>query len=195
MAQKYQLENPNNARIFIDYRKDKDQVRFEYVAEDSIFKIAFFLWFKFFFSFGLILIPILPIMLLLSLKVVNQIQASILILITLSLPVWMALWTTRSKRLQLLMPKLQTFGKTKFYARFIPENIQDKEIEIPLFCNVMLDYLATEEFSEYLEKVEIIEHPFNYYIRKKRMRNQYLWKAIFHFSQVPKKGFLNVKFA
>ena len=49
--------------------------------------------------------------------------------------------------------------------------------------------------SYYLDKIEIIEHPFNMYIRnKKKKRNIYLWKAIFYYSQQPKNGELKVRF-
>ena len=66
-------------------------------------------------------------------------------------------------------------------------------IEIPLFANVFLDYRATKEFSKYLQRVEIREHPFMEYVKKKKKKNIWLWKAQFIFSKNPKKGKLEAK--
>lgn len=74
---------------------------------------------------------------------------------------------------------------------------KDKKIEIPLFQNIYLDYKATKEFSKYLTKMEIREHPFNRIIRKgrkkiRKKRQVSLWKATFYFSEIPKDGNLEV---
>ena len=93
------------------------------------------------------------------------------------------------------MPKLQKFGTRRFYiAEFKPENVKDNKIEIPLYSNVFLEYKAEEEMSEYLERIEITEHEFNYFIKSKKTKNQYLWKCIFYFSEIPKDGILKVRF-
>jgi len=78
----------------------------------------------------------------------------------------------------------------------VPDN---KIIEIPLFKNIYLDYKATKQFSKYLERVEIKEHPFDRVHKKKgkkttRKRNIVLWYAKFYFSEVPKSGKLEVFF-
>jgi len=57
--EKYQLDGANNARIFIDYRKEKDKVKFEYVANDSIFKLAFGAWLRIWFNKSFYLFPFL----------------------------------------------------------------------------------------------------------------------------------------
>ena len=75
---------------------------------------------------------------------------------------------------------------------------KNKIIEIPLFRNVYLDYNAEDDFSRYLSKVEIKEHPFSRILKQKKgkilkkTRHPYLWKAQFIFSKVPKKGKLEV---
>lgn len=54
----------------------------------------------------------------------------------------------------------------------------------------MLSYKASGDFSKYLQRVEIREHDFNYNGEK----TQWLWKAKFVFSEVPKSGTLMEKF-
>jgi hypothetical protein len=85
----------------------------------------------------------------------------------------------------------------------------NKIIEIPLFHNVFLDYDTgnpNTEFSRYLQRVEIREHPFDRLVKKsgffKRQKQKYkkkhnisLWKARFIFKEVPKTGKLEVRWA
>jgi hypothetical protein len=93
-----------------------------------------------------------------------------------------------------------------YYIKFkeVPES---KVLEIPLFENSLLDYKAKGEFSKYLLRVEITEHPFSkavFRIKKIRgkkivriknkKKNIYLWKAQFIFSDIPKNGELEVRF-
>jgi len=88
-----------------------------------------------------------------------------------------------------------------------PEN---KILEIPLFKNVFLDYDAKGDFSKYLKRVEIREHPFSMISKKqsfkfggnrrhkqkyKKKKNVFLWKASFIFKEVPKRGQLEVRWA
>ena len=40
-------------------------------------------------------------------------------------------------------------------------------VELPMFKNMYMDYEASGEFSKYLTKVSIIEHPFSRYVKKK----------------------------
>lgn len=72
-------------------------------------------------------------------------------------------------------------------------------IEIPMFNNFYMDYHATEEFSKYLTKFEIKEHPFSVVMKKKgkvkkKKPQVTLWYARFYFSQQPKTGKLEVFF-
>jgi len=85
----------------------------------------------------------------------------------------------------------------------------DKVIEIPLFHNVLLDYDTGNpktEFSRYLQRVEIREHPFDRLVKIGRLKNKKLkkykkkhnislWKARFIFKEVPKTGKLEVRWA
>jgi len=108
------------------------------------------------------------------------------------------------------------FGKEKYpgWNKFIhdkhfsaefkkcPDNLK---IELPLFSNIYMDYLAEEEFADYLKEVEIREHDikyiksktfFGFRIKKKTelVPNVYLWKAVFTFSKKPKTGKLVINF-
>jgi hypothetical protein len=92
----------------------------------------------------------------------------------------------------------------KYSAEFFPQDFPvNNIIEIPLFKNMYMDYEATDEFSDYLTKISIIEHPFNRLtkkgnpFRKKGSRkgihiikkpNVYLWKCIIEFKDKPKDG-------
>lgn len=78
----------------------------------------------------------------------------------------------------------------------VPENLI---IEIPLFNNIKMNYMASKEFSKYLKKVEIKEHPFNSVLVrrrkiKKKKKNIRYWYARFYFTQQAKTGKLEVLF-
>jgi len=97
---------------------------------------------------------------------------------------------------------LSMFCQTTFIASFT--DIKRRVVEIPLFENIMLDYRASGEYSKYLKKIEINEHPFTTYRpsfffgllkrNKKTEANDLLWKATFRFTKVPKTGRLDVYF-
>ena len=86
----------------------------------------------------------------------------------------------------------------RFSAEFTPEMVPANNIvEIPLFKNIYMDYEATDDFSEHLQKISIVEHPFNRLIKKgkkiEKKVNVYLWKVIFEFKDKPNTGFLKIK--
>lgn len=89
--------------------------------------------------------------------------------------------------------------------------LKQPEFEIPLFKNYFIRYEAEGEFSKYLEKVEIKEHPFKIQkeeflpkrlikkilkkkVKVKEVPHPDLWRALFTFSQVPKTGKLTIWF-
>lgn len=79
-------------------------------------------------------------------------------------------------------------------------DIKNNVFVIPRFSNVYLDYKTTGDFSKYLIKVEVLEWPYNYKIlypngkASKKIKNQYVWRAMFKFKQQPKTGKLYVKY-
>jgi Na+-transporting methylmalonyl-CoA/oxaloacetate decarboxylase gamma subunit len=89
----------------------------------------------------------------------------------------------------------------KYSAEFFPQDFPANNIiEIPLFKNMYMDYEATGDFAEHLQKISIIEHPFFRHVKKglpfrKRKNiikkpNVYLWKCIVEFKDKPKDGSL-----
>ena len=101
------------------------------------------------------------------------------------------------KSFSLFFPKANArFMNPRVYEATF-KKINSNTVEIPLFKNVFLDYEATRDYGKYLIKIDIIEHPFVMTCmktKKKGKPNEYLWKAIFTFSQIPKAGKLVVKF-
>jgi hypothetical protein len=86
---------------------------------------------------------------------------------------------------------------------FKPEDVINNTALLPNFKNFFLDYDATEDFSKYLAKVEILEFPqriaktkyFKFWEVKKTETNEWYWYARFIFTQKPEKGELKVMFA
>ena len=214
----WQLDNPNNARIFIDYKNDKNPVKFEYIQTNRLFHIIFspifliWLWINLLFlTFNFFLFAILY--LILNGISITQISSNfdftsffygILILFWIyGIPLIISLFFIKSKKLIRLMPYINSLCsfKTRYFKVFKSKDVIDNKVEIPLFYNVNLNYKATKDFSKYLEKFEIIEHPFNmdvkrkiFSLKKEVKPNEYLWKATFYFSKKPKTGELKVSF-
>jgi len=95
--------------------------------------------------------------------------------------------------------KIDRIMKREHFSRiFRSKDFEDKkELEIPLFTNIFMDYEATKEFSKYLKRIKIEEHPFVCKVWKgkklKKRKNDQLWRARFIFSEIPKTGKLEVK--
>lgn len=215
--QKYQLENPNNARIFIDYKNKKKPVRFEYVGKNSLFKQIFSPLFILWIYLNLILVFIILIIVGNVLIIYNHDKISeetqeqinmekvlplIALLLTyilyvIGIPIVATLMFCKNKKLLKLMPKINyILSPIAWSVNFKPEQVKDNKVEIPMFKNVGLDYNATKEFSKYLERVEVTEHEFNMFVGRGRKKKpqEYLWKAVFYFSEQPKTGELYVEF-
>ena len=91
-------------------------------------------------------------------------------------------------------PKFQAFVvrflPSSHFHTFVVDELKEPVFEIPLFKNVVLTYEASDDFSKYLQRVEIREHDFQY----KGEKTQWLWRAKFVFSEIPKSGMLIGKF-
>lgn len=134
-------------------------------------------------------------------QLVYTIVGFFMIIILLPFFVWLVyLFYTRTKIGQRIFPEIgKSLSDARYYAKFdkVPKN---KQIEIPLFKNIYLDYKATKGFSKNLIRMEIIEHPFTQIVRKGKRREKitktkkqvYLWKAVFYFKQIPKDGQLEM---
>lgn len=201
---KYQELNPNNSRIYVDYRKEKDKVRFEYVGKDNVLKIAMQMTLSLFLR-GLIVLPMITFTIFTLTTNYGSQQTFNIFLYTLGMIqftnmiiFWFLLVSATLAYTNALkyMPKLSTIGNRSNRVIFNNKNSKTRNIEIPLFKNVKLTYKATKDFSYYLQRVEIVEHPFNMINKKgeNKGRNPYLWKANFIYSKVPKEGELRVNF-
>lgn len=85
---------------------------------------------------------------------------------------------------------LSFFSKNNAYYKEV--KVLDKPVfEIPLFCNMVLDYVVEGDFAKYLKEIDIREHDF---VRADFEPNKFLFCAKFIFSRTPKKGRLFVKF-
>lgn len=204
---KYQLENPNNCRVKIEFNKKNNPVTFEYVGTDSAFNLCFRFWRRFMFFNGLLIFVFIFGIIMGILWEHRQDPKYAILWFVMLLLYWIIAYGIpgvlalifSNTRLIKTMPYLWNLGRTKFYADFKPEDIKDNKIEIPLYSNVFLQYEMSEDFSKYIDKIDIVEHPFNIIVRKgwkKRelKRNEFLWKATFYFNGKIKKGLLKTEF-
>jgi len=99
-----------------------------------------------------------------------------------------------------IFPKLNFWTSNIFggTTRCVVTKLDGLIYEIPHLSNIYMDYKATGEFGEYLERVDVIEHPFKFISKKKgkeiEKSNDQLWKSVFKFSQIPTTGKLEVNF-
>lgn len=104
-----------------------------------------------------------------------------------------------------LFPKFQAAGKKGKFIIFKPKDIRKEGnyfVEIPLFNNVMLEYIVKKDFSKYLSYFEIKEYNFKYVragtikkaMKSKKKVNESLWYAKFYFKKKPLNGKLMVLF-
>jgi hypothetical protein len=210
-----QEQNPNNARVFIDYN-NKSKARFEYVDKTSQI-LHLYVTFAYIYIgiFFIIYIGYTLAFLFDSLFKIKQNEiiqnftqenmfSIIFVLLVIILPLITSLIFRYNKKLIRFMPKINLFihsfpFNTHYYSKI--EKVEDKIVEIPMFQNIFLDYEATEEFSRYLDKVSIVEYPLNKITRNifnknntKIGRKYDYWKAIFEFNEIPKSGYLEIHY-
>lgn len=112
---------------------------------------------------------------------------------------FMGVWFfTSGERLKTLYPKLNAFmlpyfGHVRHYT--MVRNTINRKVELPLFKNVLLDYEASGEFADNLERLEIVEHPFKIVNKRgNKVNGEWLWKATFYFKKDCSRGALKLKF-
>lgn len=197
---KYQLENPSNARIFIDFKNKENPVSFSYPNKLNSFKMALYLFLPVWFKLWILII--MPIFLLAILLGMRDIASVTLVLFATPLvpPLILSFIFSHNKKLILTLPKLNKFVSSSDLKRVVICSLDSKVYELPIFENVFLEYKATEEFGKYLCKIEVVEHNFHYlrkglFSRKiTKEQNDSYWKARFIFSRIPKKGELQLEF-
>jgi hypothetical protein len=107
----------------------------------------------------------------------------------------------KQKWYQKWLPKHNAEGwlkrRRKKYVKFLPEDVENNMVEIPLFSNVELDYKTDGDFSDKLERIKIREHQYNNYKKGKMGKRQIKlgkWYARFYFKTKPKNGYIEVIF-
>lgn len=104
-----------------------------------------------------------------------------------------------------LIPKIGEFTahliKHSKYKKFTVNDLVGRKLYLPSFGNIYLDWRPWGEFRQYLRKINIIEHDFDYYEKKSRFTRQYsvsrndtLFYVEFVFDKVPRKGGMEVWF-
>lgn len=74
------------------------------------------------------------------------------------------------------------------------KKIEEKKFTVPLFGNVYLEYKTDGEFSDYLERIEILPAEYKYWDGEKEKSDEYHWKADFYFSKNPTSGELFIEY-
>jgi len=212
---KYADSLPINARITVDYTKPNNDVKFEYPVENRnirnwvlsfIFPVIFLAW-VFVAGFSFIGYNILANLdkvfnvelpetaFILSELLVVLGQMFLMLGVVFLPPLLISFYIGYNyDKFKYIFPKFNAFmarffGSSHFHT-FVVDELEEPVFEIPLFKNVLLTYEASGDFSKYLQRVEIREHDFYY----KYEKTQWLWKAKFVFSEVPKSGMLIGKF-
>lgn len=123
--------------------------------------------------------------------------------LVLGTPFIIALIFLRSERLMKLMPDINLWlsritGRGYYFKKI--KKLDSNVFEIPVFDNVFLDYKLTKDFKRQIQRVEIIEHDYwhqkmGLFGRKKGKEKQTdYWSAKFHFKEIPRTGYLEVKY-
>jgi len=188
--EEYNGGTPMNARIRIDYTGKKPKVKFTFPNrkeqyDQGMFEYIFWFW----------LIINIP-----TIVAINFITNKLVIIILVSqvLIIPFLINFLFKKQLAAITPDFMAFiskkKKTIFKPKDILEDMQEGYYcEIPLFNNILLDYIATKDFSKFLTLFEIREHNFRYVIGKRKV-NDGIWYARFYFKDKPKDGELEVLF-
>lgn len=205
--ERFDGEAPINARIKIDYSKNKPKVSFSYPDKKNQFKGSMF--------YPLVagwLIINLPISIYLTWMEYNKMIFYLYVIGLFSL-----IYFPFKKKWDKLYPDFQAFTESKKIAILKSEDVKenfDKNIkykyyiEIPVFNNIVCDFNAIKDFSKYMKEFEIREHKFLYIKkrifrrrnkkkRRKKMflkKNEWLWYARWYFSKKPMEGKMEVVF-
>lgn len=220
----YSDDYPLNALINIDYQKDivtfdygNPEQRKDYFKQlRFIFGTVIILWLMLFLIIGILLIlgnliqhpeilielwkaiqapkePLPPIDFLLLFK---EWARTILLL---AVPVMISQYILANyKYFSKIYPKINFWLFSHFQVNKIKHvhvnQLTTNQYVVPIFSNVMLEYEATEEYSTYLTSVKVDKIDYHYLINNKKKEDDYHFKAIFEFSQVPSKGFLHIAY-
>ena len=210
---KYADSLPINARITVDYTKPNNDVRFEYPVNDRnikkwvlsfIFPSIFLIWvfICIFIGMGYSIVTNLDTIynlpettFILSELLMSLFALALAFIAAFAPPILLSFYIGYNySKFKYIFPKFQAsisrFLSGGHFHTFVVDELKEPVFEIPLFKNVLLSYEASDDFSKYLRRVEVREHDFQY----KGEKTQWLWKAKFIFSEIPKSGMLYGKF-
>ena len=141
-----------------------------------------------------------------ELEIVSTISILIFIYLFIYLFLPLIIYYPFRKKWDKLYPKHEGFWASKKLRIFNKFDIIERDgkifVELPVFKNVVLNFKATKEFSDYMNELEIKEYKF-FYLTKKLVRvgkkkkkfrkvNEWIWYARFYFDKRPTKGELRV---
>lgn len=195
-----------NANIIIDYKTNK--VKFHYPRKQSFFKgIMIMIFPRIFVYNGLLMmffllianLPAQKTAFVEAFKFINWGYILFIFLVYVLFtylffvqPYLMSIVIYHCEKFRSALIEYQSRKGTYFKKRYA--NIKQNFIEIPLFRNDFLDYKATEDYATKLERVEITNLDFKLYSKKKVLNNNKLFKCKFIFSDIPDKGYIDIKF-
>lgn len=204
---KFQQDNPNNARVRIDFGNKENPVEFEYVGTGTPFSVAYKL-FRRTFTLQYLLVVVFVWGIFIGITISKPLGFiyyyslfAEVFAIYYGMPFFLALLFTKT-RLVKRIPYIQSSYKPRYFAEFEAKDLKNNRLEIPLYNNVFLIYKMTGDFSTHKSRIDIVEHPFNMIMKVKGLfktkreirRNEYLWKATFTFKEGIKEGQLLVEF-
>jgi len=130
----------------------------------------------------------------------------IMLLYLIGIPILITYYLAKDKeKLSKWVPKLgywsvKIVGAIK-ETTYTSKDVFENKVVLPTFGNVVLDWKPSGDFQKYLEKIEIMEIPFNYKMRRfllpfitKKSYNEFVFRAVFFFSETPKEGDMKVVF-
>jgi len=217
MSEKYSLDYPGYAEVFVDYNKPKDQrlifkPPFKLTAEDkkeaehsavalfSIFGWLFGICFMILLApFNLWFFVLITFLLLIILQIMFIVRGQKNLKIG---------KTPIANNLGVLLTQMNEWIGEKKMMTFTRKDVKEKKITIPFFENTSIEYKTTKDFNKYLERIEIKIIPLRYKIRIPRLfslfvkqekfklkRNDSIFSANFYFKKTPQKGNIHLEWS
>ena len=193
-------ENPQNARIRIDYTKKKPKISFSYPVKkkDSVTRGDMMM--EVFMGWIIINLPLIILMSVTETELAANETLDIILKLAYIILIPLLAYFPFKKDWDKLYPDYQAWKETKRYKKFLSKDLKyeggEIYLELPVFNNVVCDFKATKDFSKYMESFEIEEYRFEYlyglFKKKTKKKNEIIWYARWHFKEKPIKGFLEV---
>ena len=189
--EEYNGSSPMNSRISIDYSPSKPKVKFSFPDKNKQVSMSML---KFIMPFFILIN--FPTYFIVYFEVIPSKIINILLLLQIFLvPILLSI--IFNNKFKKIFPDIMAFLAKKKIVIFNTSDVYKHEkgyyCEIPLFENILLDYVATRDFSKQLKFFEIMEYNFKYLEETKEV-NEDIWYARFYFKNKPLDGKLEVTF-